>query len=108
MSRVASLLDQTDVWIDGDAKVHRLDTMDRHHRANLIPFLRGNKITIYRVAHGVSAESPQTAEEWLDATPLMRRLIELEQGRPIDDRRATAERNAFHEVATGYRKVRAG
>lgn len=105
--QVVELLHQAEVWIDATFSVHRLDTMDPHHRSNLIPFLRGNKRTLFCLVHDVVPDA-QTAEEWLESTPLMRRLVELEAGRPIDDRRATAERNAAYERATGYQKVRLG
>jgi hypothetical protein len=101
------VLDQDQVWIHGEA----LEDMDPHHRRNLIPFLRGNKQRLYLRAHpdrpvGTPQALSANAEEWLARTPLMRRLCELEAGRPIDERRATAERNAAFEKATGYRKVR--
>jgi hypothetical protein len=101
--------------------------MDRHHRANLIPFLRRNVSTLY--ARTMLAHSAETVgcrydderhavdlrwgwrggeipEDWLEQTPLMRRLTELEAGRPFLERKATAVRNALYEAATGYRKVR--
>lgn len=114
-TRIMSLvwLDQDRIWIDKDGVRHRLDTMDPDHRANLIPFLRGNVRTLYSIDRGFPVAlrddiDPIEAEEWLAATPLMRKLVELEQGRPIDDRRATNERNRRHERETGYQKVRLG
>lgn len=101
----AEVLMQDEVWVNGQA----LEDLDVHHRANLIPFLRGNKRRLYLVSHPGAVlrdATPAAAEEWLVTTPLMRRLVELEQGRALDDRRATAERNAAHEKATGYQKIR--
>lgn len=110
MTFTSDLLNQDDVWIDGDLQVHQLDEMDRHHRANLIPFLRGNVLTLYIAAHpdGPSEDVADrgSLEEWLEATPLMRRLVDLERGRPIEDRAATDARNRAYELATGYQKVR--
>lgn len=99
-------LDQAEIWVDGA----RLEDMDRHHRSNLIPFLRGNKRRLFLMAHPDATLGDATglaAEEWLAATPLMGRLVELERGLTIDERRETAERNAAHEAATGYQKIRA-
>lgn len=102
--RLPSTLDQAEVWVDGQ----RLEDMDRHHRANLIPFLRRSALALYADTFDVDpdpAGQPE-AEEWLELTPLMRRLVELEAGRPIEERRETFERNRRYEEATGYRKVR--
>lgn len=98
----AALL-QDDVWIRGE----RLEEMDRHHRANLIPFLRRNRVVLYAAMHDVTRDefTDLEAEEWLEATPLMRRLCALEAGRPIDDRRATHERNKAYEADTGYQPI---
>lgn len=100
------VLQQDQIWVNGE----RLEEMDRHHRANLIPFLRGNVCALYGVHHGVPSEAftDAEAEEWLAATPLMCRLVELEAGRPIDERRETFERNQTFEALTGYQKVRFG
>lgn len=97
------VLGQSERWIGGQA----LDEMDRHHRANLIPFLRRNALALYAATFGVDADpaGQPEAEEWLEQTPLMRRLVELEQGRPIEERRETHERNQAYEAATGYRKI---
>lgn len=104
-------LQQAEVWVDATGRELLLDAMDRHHRANLIPFLRGNAVTLWIRAHptaSIVSGTPAAAQEWLEQTPLMRRLVELEAGRPIDDRRETFERNRQHELATGYQKVRFG
>lgn len=114
------LLHQTEIWIDVAGNRFELATMDRHHRANLIPFLRGNAQTLQRAAafrhwrspvaaqHGGDAQFAMPAEDWLEQTPLMRRLVELEAGRPIEDRKLTDDRNRAYEAATGYVKVRHG
>lgn len=103
------VLDQAEVWVNSRG-VHRLDAMDPDHRANLIPFLRGNARTLFALYNGVHPEAVtgHQAEEWLQQTPLMRRLCELEAGRPIEDRQATHERNQRYEAETGYQKVRHG
>lgn len=100
---LTAALGQDRVWIRGE----RLADMDRHHRANLIPFLRRNRVVLYSAVHGVPGEEfdAEQAEEWLEATPLMRRLVELEQGRPIDERRETHVRNQSYEAETGYQKI---
>lgn len=122
----ASLLDQTEVWVNADG-VHRIDEMDPNHRANLIPFLRGNARTFQRMAEAaywgsalaiaadhddvkadIEASFDTDPEQWLEQTPLMRRLVELEQGRSLASRAGTAMRNKAYEVATGYQKVRLG
>lgn len=97
------VLDQADVWVHGE----RLEDMDRHHRANLIPFLRRSALTLHAASFGIDADpvGRPEAEEWLEQRPLMRRLVELEQSRPIEDRHETHRRNVAYEKATGYRKV---
>ena len=97
------LIAQGRIWIDAEGQVHRLRTMDPNHRANLIPFLRRSADAIKRVC---APEDPREPEDWLEHTPLMRRLVDLEQGRTLDERRATHERNRAHELATGYQKRR--
>src|SRR5688500_12326039 len=104
---IAALLNQARVWQDGMGRYIEIEAMDRHHRANLIPILRCNALTIANAAP-VDVTCTAEAEEWLEQTPLMRRLVDLERGRPIDDRRVTHERNVAFERATGYRKVRLG
>jgi hypothetical protein len=93
---LAEALAQDELWVDGQ----RLGEMDRHHRANLIPFLRRSAEAL-RLAAG----APGPAEDWLERTPLMRRLTELERGRPIEERKETARRNAEYEAETGYEKI---
>lgn len=104
------ILQQDEVWVDATGRELLLDAMDRHHRANLIPFLRGNVCLLYGSHYDLpsAAFTNAEAEDWLEQTPLMRRLVELERGRPITDRALTAARNAIHEARTGYRKVRLG
>ncbi len=92
------LLDQAEIWVDANRTVHRLDEMDPHHRANLIPFLRSWARELLP-----NHPDPQVG---LAETPLMRRLMELEEARPIEDRKATQARNRRHEEATGYQKSR--
>lgn len=107
VTMLPDFLDQDEVWSNAEG-MHRLDDMDPDHRANLIPFLRGNVLTLWRMEHGALAEPPTRAEaeEWLEVKPLMRRLCDLEAGRSIDDRRSTHERNRAYEQTTGYRKIR--
>lgn len=118
---------QDKVWVRGE----NLETMDRHHRANLIPFLRRSADTLHFACYEqlmcselmgvenpsdgvfaaqIHAERPfdQEPEDWLEQTPLMKKLIELESGRPLRDRRVTAARNKAHELLTGYKKQRVG
>lgn len=123
---IVRLLDQDQVWLNGQP----LTEMDPHHRANLIPFLRGNAKTLQRLAEAIywdsslakaslcdgvthvqlatEAELAKAPEDWLNRKPLMVRLCEMEQGRPLDDRRETHERNQAYEQATGYQKIRCG
>lgn len=103
----ADLLQQNVVWQAPGGVLHDLRTMDANYRSNLIPFLRGNAMTVATMC-GAETSGRQEAEEWLEQTPLMRRLCELERGRPLEERRATAERNRAYEEATGYQKVRLG
>lgn len=129
MAGLPDLLDQDQVWVDAQGNVHDLATMDRHHRANLIPFLRRSASTLQRIAEdrywrsalafvddasdGVwgaqldaEAQFEMPAEDWLERKPLMRRLVELEAGRSLGKRRMTALRNRAYELLTGYRKRR--
>ena len=102
---MTTILDQDQVWGH-----HDLTTMDPDHRANLIPFLRGNLTALWRSQEGPDAEAPDRAalEGWLEQKPLMRRLVDLERGRPLEDRRASDMRNRAYEAETGYQKVRFG
>lgn len=95
---------QDEVWIEGLRRTP-LEDLDPDHRANLIPFLRRNAQALHLVTVGTEA-TPVEAEEWMEGTPMMRRLVQFEQGRSIDDRRATHERNQAYEQATGYEKIR--
>lgn len=97
------ILEQDVHWVTGKA----LDEMDRHHRANLIPFLRRSALALHAAFWDID-EDPAgrvEAEEWLEQTPLMRRLVQLEAGRPIEERRETHERNQAYEAETGYQKI---
>lgn len=93
-------LNEDELWIDAAGHVHFLDRMDPHHRANLIPFLRA------RACNFRPDMTYGEAQAWIENTPLMRKLVEYEKQRNIDDRRATAMRNAEYEDATGYKAVR--
>lgn len=97
------VIHQDERWVDGQL----VTEMDRHHRANLIPFLRRNAQALYAAHLDVDQATlpPTAAEEWLEQTPLMRRLTALEAGRPIEERAETAQRNAAHEAETGYQKL---
>lgn len=126
MRDVAAQLEQTETW-NGQP----LQDLDEHHVANLIPFLRGNARTLQRVAEeryyrsllflasdpsdgilaaqdAIESEFLLPAQDWLERRPLMRRLVELDRGRPLSRRRLTHLRNRLHERRTGYRKVRFG
>lgn len=95
---------QDQVWTEG-GRIVPLEDLDPDHRANLIPYLRRNARPFHIVTTGADA-SPAEAEEWLEQTPLMRRLVDMEKGRSIDQRRATHQRNQAYEAATGYEKIR--
>lgn len=97
-------LDQDERWVNGVA----LDDLDPDHRSNLIPFLRRNADVLFALHEHRDRASFTDAEadEWITGTPLMRRLVAIEAGRPIEDRRATHERNVAYEQATGYQKIR--
>lgn len=109
----AEIMQQAKVWRTREGVDVALEEMDADHRANLIPMLRRIAAPLYlsctlaKYDHAEErGEVPVTAEEWLEATPLMRRLVELEQGRPFEERRATHERNLAYEAAhPEYRKV---
>lgn len=109
----SEILNQDCVWVDRHGEEHLLDEMEPSYRANLIPFLRGNVCTLYRLCHrGVSeldgSLSPQACEEWLVHTPLMRRLLELVRQMPFEERQKIHEANRAYEELTGYQKVRFG
>ncbi len=95
---------QDEIWVEA-GRIVALEDLDPDHRANLIPFLRRNA-RAYHLATTGSDTSPAEAEEWLEQTPLMRRLVEMEKGRSIEERRATHQRNQAYEAATGYEKIR--
>lgn len=125
------LLQQDEVWVDAKGQEHRLEDMDWKHRSNLIPFLRRSAKELYlasffRASHSdlMMIEDPSDGvasaqdrlmapfyhhpdpEDWLERTPLMRRLTELEKGIPFYKRQILAARNAAYEIATGYKKAR--
>lgn len=81
--KLVDVLQQTEVWVDGAQHTHHLDHMDPDHRASLIPLLRGCALALGRRC-GLDTPEPDTAlaEAWLESTPLMRRLVQLEQERP--------------------------
>lgn len=113
---VVRLLDQDEVWLRGVP----LTELSEDHRANLVPFLRGNAKRLQRLAWALEVYGRPDVEdasddvwmakldpqEWLATTPLMRRLLEFERVRPVWRRRLTAARNRAYELATGYVKVR--
>lgn len=120
----ATSLYQTSVWVDAAGVEHDIDTMDPDYRSNVIGFLRRNARALQDRAFvrfrqsfpddpsdGVAAamdqicaELEQDPAEWIDQTPLMQRLLELDAGRTRLQRAKTAVRNKAYEVATGYRK----
>lgn len=126
------ILQQDEVWVTADGRELRLEEMDAGHRSNLIPFLRGNARTLQAAAReafyattpdpyfddlsdGVAnalarmeAYFDTPAEEWLEWTPLMRRLVALEQGIPYLTRMRWAAENKAYELTHGYKKVRHG
>lgn len=129
MNQIAKILMQDKIWVDRFGREYDLETMDPHYRSNLIPFLRGNAQVLQRHAEanylgsslamvddpsdGVFAaqmaledlfEVP--AEVWLERTPLMRRLVALEQGVPLLTRAAWAAKNKAYEIKHGYKKIR--
>lgn len=129
--KTAELLNQDKVWIDRFERVHVLDEMDPKYRSNIIPFLRGNANALQRAAEAeyygsalASVHDPSDgvadamdemegsflapAEEWLEQTPLMRRLVALEQGIPLMVRKRWAIENKAYEIRHGYKKVRHG
>jgi len=98
-----------ETWTDALGTTTRLEDMDPDHRANLIPFLRRNVIGLYlRYGGGTPVAGRNGLEDWLESTPLMRRLTAMEKGRTIEERQATAERNRAYEKATGYVKIGPG
>jgi hypothetical protein len=102
--------------------------MDRHHRANLLPYLRRNAARLQAAAvqtyqsslglvddpgdgvwsaqQAIEAELELEPEDWLERKPLVRKIVALEADRPVHERAATAMRNMAYELRhTGYRKV---
>ncbi len=94
----ARLLHQDKIWIDIEGRERRLEDMDVHHRANITALLHRRAITLQHLCYvdaplllvedpsdGVFA-AQQVAErdyardpnEWLDSTPLLRRLAEMD------------------------------
>jgi hypothetical protein len=129
LSGTAALLGQDRVWVDARGMTHDLKAMDPKHRSNLIPFLRGNAERLQREAEDeyyasslaavgdpsdgvdmaqlqMEASFDAPAEDWLERTLLMRRLVELEQGIPLLTRKRWALENKAYEVTHGYKKVR--
>lgn len=112
---IIDLLDQDEIWIDKYGKQHDLETMNQHHRAMIVPFLRKRADRLHYLAlqdymysglgnvdnpsDGVwmaqlstEAELDLPAKEWLERTPLMIRLIELDDRSKLD-RMITVLRN---------------
>jgi hypothetical protein len=102
------LLYQTDIWVDRHSDKHSLETMNIHHRAGLIGFLRKRAYYYQSAAWGeylrglgsvndpsdgvLSAQLDAEAElllpsdEWMERQPLFRRLVELDQRTPVQKR----------------------
>jgi hypothetical protein len=89
------LLFQTEVWVDRHDVTHKLEEMNPHHRATLIPFLHDNAEDLYLWYLFDRNGTPHTSYDehaWLDQTPLVRRLRALDTRGPLQ-RRMTALRN---------------
>ena len=130
MSETTRLLGQDKIWVDRFGREYDIETMDPKYRSNLIPFLRGNANLLQTAAReffyattpdpfyddvsdGVAsalarmaASFDAPAETWLEQTPLMRRLVALEQGVPLAQRKLWALQNKAYEIRHGYKKVR--
>jgi hypothetical protein len=52
----------------------------------------------------IEGELSRPPLEWINQTPLMERLVELDAGRSRTQRAKTAVRNKAYELRTGYRK----
>lgn len=121
---LTSVLAQDEYWISGQL----ITEMDWKHRANLIPFLRRSAAALQFAAHLAYLDSDLAAEEdpgdgvwnaqvhaeaefhlepedWLEQTPLMRKLVSYEQGRPFPERVLLSGMNKMYEVTTGYKKI---
>lgn len=124
MMKAHEIFGQTLTWFDRWGEAHELESMDPDYRSNLIPFLRRSaaafQLAVVRSARRsirsgddmadahrrrLDFELSEEPETWLERQPLMQRLVELEQGRTIEEREATARRNRFYEEATGYEKI---
>lgn len=102
-----SLMNQTTWWVDKQGRPHKLTTMDPRHRANLLPFLVRNAdhynrlcwkdhlrhVPSGRLSDGVAdaldaieRELELDSAEWLEQTPLVRRLREFEARQTVLDR----------------------
>lgn len=100
------LLQQTKIWVDKHGEVHDLETMNIHHRAGLIGFLR-RRATWYWHAHfldlltrpemGDDFLGQSNPQAWMECTPLMRRLVELDQRTPVQ-KLATRLRNRAYPL----------
>ncbi len=86
----ARLLHQDKIWIDIEGRERRLEDMDVHHRANITALLHRRANTLQHLCYLddplLLVAAQQVAErdyssdpnEWLDSTPLLRRLAEMD------------------------------
>lgn len=118
-----SVLQQDELWVDGQ----RIEDMDWKHRSNLVSFLRRSASTLQAASYlaylhscpgyvedpSDSVASVQAhieasfwweSEDWLEATPLMQKLVSLERNWPWTQRVLLVMRNRAYEIITGYRK----
>lgn len=93
-------LKQDKIWVDKAGVPHDLNSIDPRHRANLIPFLRAWAPFLFPEL------DQRAAQEELEKSRLMQRLVELEAGKPVETRHAEHAANIAYEIETGYEKVR--
>jgi hypothetical protein len=115
----SEIINQDRIWVDRSGRELLLEKMEPGYLCNLVPFLRGNVCTIYRLCHPDAVEAGELkptneeqlrslAEEWLVHTPLMRRILELVRGIPFEERQKIHAANRAYEELTGYEKLRLG
>lgn len=95
---VFNMLEQDEKWIDGEGNVWDIEMMSSQHVGNVITFLQ-RRVQYLAYYHGLAlCEIPfppdvdseldqlwerqmKTPEEWLDATPLMKKLLVRDLGK---------------------------
>lgn len=115
------ILNQTEHWVDVHGVMHPLNDMDPSYRANTLAFIRRRAQHYQDQAWAdylaipiafeddfelVDSELQRPPEVWVESTPLVRRLVELEKVQPIGHLRLRAHNRWYGLTHPGWRRRR--